>query len=163
MNTLQRNQRGSLLVEVLLALAIAGLLSVAIGKLASANGRLIVSARRETIAVAYAKESMEKIVAARNAEWHGLNIVPPHEYYRIRLDANRFFLVPDPQGGEDLSDGFRRSIRMTEGRRDATGRLTDDPTATIDPEVRRIEVTVSWTEYHLPKERRLIQYLTHWQ
>lgn len=62
------NQKGSLLIEVLLSISLAAVFSLAIGNLIGANHQLVVASKQEVKATAYAKESMEQLFAIKQSD-----------------------------------------------------------------------------------------------
>lgn len=157
---LSPNERGSLLVEVLLAISLAATFILAITALAGASNRSVASSRFETAAVAYAKESLEQITAVQRTDWRAL---PDLEgTYRVtRNGPGSFFQIETGPPDEDLGDGFRRTITIAPGLRTG-GRLEPNGTAS-DPNARFVDVTVTWDDRGLRRRTSLATYLTNWR
>lgn len=157
-----KNQKGSLLIEVLISMSIAVIFSLAIGSFVAANNRLVSTAKNETRATAYAKEAMEQVMAIKQDSWLGIKDLA-EGYYIVQQTDNKFTLVTDSNTppGERVDDMYIRTIHINKAYRDANGNLSES--GQEDPNVRRINVTVSWNENGANKSEHLTTYITNWK
>ena len=162
----KNNQNGSLLIEVLVSMSIMVTFAAAIGGLMTSNNRLVTAADHQTSATALAKEAMEMTYAIKNADWQGIGGKTPGYYIAGRFE-NIFTLTQDAgvPPGELVQEIYTRTIKISQGYRDAQGNLAASEAAGVveAPEVRLVEVAVSWAEHGETQDVRLASYLTHWK
>lgn len=157
-----KNQNGSLLIEVLLSISLAAIFSLAIGNLISVNHRLVMTAKQEVEATAYAKESMEQIFAIKQSDWNSIAGLS-EGYYQIEENGNIYDLnLPsDPAHPEQvLDDKYNRTVYISHAYRDVSGNLSDS--GTEDTQARRLDVEVTWQEKDITRNISFTSYITNW-
>jgi Tfp pilus assembly protein PilV len=155
-----RQRQGSLLVDVLLAIAVASLFAVALAGLASMSNRSVTAARHQTEAAALAKGAMEQVVAIKQAKWSDLElgrVVISRQGNKYEMDKITDQAAPD----ELLGGVYTRRIELSEVYRDAAGKFST--VGTPDPHVMQITVTVRWTEREEEHQVVLVNYVTNWK
>ncbi|MFA6099237.1 MAG: hypothetical protein WCV50_06905 [Patescibacteria group bacterium] len=157
----RHNQRGSLIIEVLVSISMAVIFSLAIGSLVGVNNRLTTVARHDARGLSLAKESMEQVFAAKQQSWASISGLGDGKYTIIEQD-NLFQLQPDVSPtGEEFADGFFRTVEVKTAYRGADGQLglSGEP----DPNVRRLVVTVTWLERGANRDVQLEGFITNWK
>lgn len=155
------NQRGSLIIEVLVSISMAVVFTLAIGSLVAVNNRLTTIARHDARGLSLAKESMEQLFAVKQHSWASIGNLSAGTYIVVE-QGNTFQLQADASpSGEALTDGFFRTIEVWPAYRGADGRLglSGQP----DPNVRRVVVTVTWLERGANRNVQLEGYITNWK
>ncbi|MBU1075501.1 hypothetical protein KJ705_05475 [Patescibacteria group bacterium] len=157
------NQKGSLLIEVLLSISLAAVFSLAIGNLIGANHQLVVASKQEVKATAYAKESMEQLFAIKQSDWNKISGFS-EGYYQIEEVGSEFQIVPlsNPTVPEQELDGkYYRTIHIGKAYRDALGNLSE--TGTEDAQARRLDVKITWQERNSTRDIEFASYITNWK
>jgi Tfp pilus assembly protein PilV len=157
-----KNQQGSLLIEVLLSISLAAVFSLAIGNLIGANHRLVMTAKQEVEATAYAKESMEQLFAIKQMDWNAVGSLV-EGFYQIEENGNVFQIVlpSDPTHPEQvLNGGYSRTVKISKAYRDALGNLSD--AGTEETQARRLDVKVEWSERGNTRDITFTTYVTNW-
>ncbi len=165
MSVIRANQRGSLILEVIVAVGVFALFSVAIGGIIVANARVVTSTSLETRAVALTREAMEQVIAIKQNTWIGVALTSPNSYYTlttVAVPTPHYVMAPDPTATGELIEGFTRTIVMTAGMRDDALKLADSGTH-VDPNVRKVTVTVKWNDRGRDRTETLVMYLTNWK
>jgi hypothetical protein len=137
MEQLQKySESGQLLVELLVALAIAAILIPAImtGFVASRQGKA--QERQRIEATALARESAEAVRIVRDARWS--NVAVNGTYHPVISD-NTWTLA----SGSAAIQGYTQSITIADVLRDAAGKIVGFG-GTVDPSTKLVTVTVSW-------------------
>lgn len=147
-------RRGSLIIEILLSIGVLGIVSVMFTSLISVTNRTAQAAEQETMAVAFAKASMEELVSIKNTDWALLRA----GHFTITRTPTSLLLTDQEE--DVLPGNFRRHVYIDQGRRTA-GTLTE--TGDIDANVFRATVTVSWEERGQTHQVQLVNYLTNWK
>lgn len=143
-----RHRRGSLMIDVLLAIGVAAIFSVAIAGLVSASSRGLSAARQESQAVDLAKETMEQLVAVKHAGWAGLVTGP------VAISQQDSSFVLTPAATDQIVDQvFRRHTVIEVIDRDTNN----------DPISLRATVTMFWTAAGQPHQVSFVQHLTNWK
>jgi type II secretory pathway pseudopilin PulG len=157
-----KDNQGSLLIEVMVSVALLVVFAVAIGSFAAANNRVIASAKMESLAAAFAKESMEQAFAIKEQGWPSIGSVLPGNYI-IGQSGNSYVLQSDAgmPPGEKIEGAFTRIVSISKAFRDGSGNLA--ASGAEDPAVRRIVVTVTWQDHGLTKKVQLASYVTNWK
>lgn len=129
-------ETGQSLVEILLAVAIAGLImpALATGLVASRQGR--VQHDERIAAVAILRETQDAIRVVREAGW---TTIPDNGVYHPAKTSTSWTLVPNP---ETVGD-FTRSVTISDIYRDENGTIVEIG-GSIDPSSKKITVLVSW-------------------
>jgi type II secretory pathway pseudopilin PulG len=156
-----KNQKGSLLIEVLLSISLAAVFSLAIGNLISSNHQLVSSAKQEIEAMAYAKESMEQLFAIKQSDWNQISVLP-EGYYQITDNGTVFQILPsDPADpAQELNGKYYRTVQIKNAYRDGVGNLSES--GIEDPQVRRLDVKVEWQERSNTRDITFTSYITNW-
>ncbi len=130
------NNRGQLLVELLVALGISAILIPAIttGFVASRQGQAQQQQRLE--ATTLAREAGEAIRILKEASWANVSV---NGTYHPQVSGSTWSLVP----GAETINGFSRVIEITDVRRDANGAIVESG-GVLDPSTKHITATVSW-------------------
>lgn len=166
MKRLFRDQTGGLIVEIIIAVAVFAMFSVAIGGIVVANARVTTSSGLKSRAVALAKERMEQVTAIKQSGWAGMALTSPNDRYvvqRVALPAPHYELVPDAAAIGDAADGFTRAVVMVAGRRNGVHGPLAESGSDVDQNVRLVAVTVTWDERGLTRSATLKSYLTNWR
>ncbi|MFA6271733.1 MAG: hypothetical protein WC693_01310 [Patescibacteria group bacterium] len=157
-----KNQKGSLLIEVLLSISLAAVFSLAIGNLIGSNHQLVIAAKQEVEATAYAKESMEQLFAIKQTDWNTIGGLA-EGYYQIEENGSVFQIVApsDPVHPEqELNGKYYRTVHIGKAYRDVSGNLSES--GTEDNQARRLDVKVSWQERGNMRDISFASYITNW-
>lgn len=132
----QYNSQGQLLVELLVALAIAAILipAIATGFIASRQGKA--QERQRLEATALAREAGEALRIIRDAAWSNVEV---NGTYHPQITGDTWTLA----SGSATINGYTQSIIIADVLRDSTGKITGFG-GTVDPSTKLITVTVSW-------------------
>lgn len=153
--SLKHNQRGISLVDVMLAIAIFAIASVAIAYMLIGSLRTTSRTSSEERALAYTHEGIDAALSIR--DWNFLDIT---DGTHGLTDTNGYWeLTATP----DSLDGgtYTRTIEITSLDRDSgTYDLSD--IGTIAGRTHRIVVTVSWMENGVNREVSATHYVTDW-
>lgn len=157
-----RHPQGNLLLEVLVATSIGVVFALTIATLVSANSRLITSTRNQTQAVAFAKESMERMYALKDADFESIAAAGTG-YMQILQQGNTYVISPDINDphGEVVHEEMRRTVYVEVGKRNAAGGLSDE--GAEDPNARKVTVKVQYFDRDVERNVTLIGYLTKWK
>jgi hypothetical protein len=153
------NQKGSLLIEVMVSAALLVSFSAGIGGLMAMNNRLMSTSRHTTQATALAKEAMERAYAIKQANWSDLSNLAEGKY-QIQQAGNVFSFIPN-EAGEQIDDTFIRTVGVYRAYRDNSGNLA--LSGTEDANARRLETVVTWQEHGLDHRVQLTSYITNWK
>lgn len=136
---LQRNERGQSLIELLIAIALMGILLPALltGMIASREGKAQEGRRLEATAVL--TEAQEAFRSVYESNWQA--IIGNGTFHPV-VAGSSWSLVGGP---ETLASGFTRQIVVSDVQRDLTGAIVASG-GTVDPSTKKVEVTVSWTQ-----------------
>jgi type II secretory pathway pseudopilin PulG len=146
-------QRGTTLVEVLVAIALAGVMlpTLATALITSRAGRA--TSQQQLQATALLHEATEAVRMVQRTDW---NAVAVDGTYHPTVSATDWALASGPETG----NGFTREVVIASARRDSGGALVDTG-GTVDPAAKHVTVTVSWqTPYDGAVSGEL--YLTRW-
>lgn len=145
-------QRGATLVEVLVAIALTGIMlpTLATALVTSHAGRATV--RQQLKATALAHEAAEAVRVVREQGWENL----ADGTYHPAISGSTWSLA----SGSETVGNFTRQIVINPAERDSGGSLVQSGTA--DPAAKRVEITVSWNQpYSASVSEEL--YFTRWQ
>lgn len=163
MITGRHDQRGSLMLEIIVSVGVLALFCVAIGGIVVANARVVTTANLETRATAIAREGMEEVIAIKQASWSGVALTSPTNTYivqKVEVASPYFELHAGPS---EQVDSFTRTITMTQGMRDAGTQILSDAGTLPDPNTRKVIVSVTWDDRGTHKSVSLVSYLTNWK
>jgi len=156
------NQRGSLLIEVLISITIAVVFSLAISSLVSANNKLVTISEQETQATALAKESVEQIFAIKQNDWSQISSLEDGNYI-VEISGDDYVILPDnsEDPGELVDNLYKRKIVIKKVRRNEIGEIS--AAGHLDNQTRFVEVSVTW-EYKGQQKRIVLQnIITNWK
>ncbi len=136
MNKLFTDTHGQLLIEALIALALAAILLPALfgGFFASKQGKAQQEQRIE--AVALLKETEEAVRSVREKGWSLFS--SNGTFYPVISGASWSF-----SGGSESINGLTRSFAISDVFRDANGVVVTSG-GTLDPSTKRINIVISW-------------------
>jgi len=150
------DRRGGLIIEVLLAVAMALVFGSTLVSLARANRAATSASGLQTQAVALARESLEQVYAMKAESWS--NVAGMTGTFHVVRTAAGYELQPSP---ELIDSTFERSVDIVKGQRQS-GRLVAAG-GTVDENVRLVTVIVEWTDRDQPKSVSLSGYVTNWK
>ena len=129
-------ERGATLVEVLVAIALAGVMlpTLATALITSHAGRA--SSRQQLQAAALMREATEAVRTVRESGW---NNIATDGTYHPSISGDSWTLA---SGSETIGD-FTRQVVISTAQRDSGGAIVASG-GTNDPATKHIEVTVSW-------------------
>jgi len=165
----KKNQKGSLLVELVIVIGIiVGVLGAILGL--STFSLLASSTVQQTAeAVALAEEMLEAVRNYRDGTgwsdptpgFEGLGVLSTGPYYLEKSSDT----PPRWQmsSGTETVGIFTREILFERLRRDASDNLVEYPNGTPDSDSIEVNVIVSWQERGNTHEIRIVEYLTNWQ
>lgn len=163
LQTLIGNKKGGLIVEILVVIAI-----IAIA-LASLSGLVVFSlealnlAGQNAQAAVLAQEAMEAVRNFRDGtSWNmdGLGKLATSADYFPKATGSpaKWQLIQ----GQETIDNFTRKIVFSSVQRDANGNIADSG-GVNDPETKKANVSVSWTEKGRPHQISVNTYFTNWK
>ncbi|MDP3982218.1 MAG: prepilin-type N-terminal cleavage/methylation domain-containing protein [bacterium] len=156
-----KSSRGLTLIEVLVALAIAGMLIGGIASLTALSVRVSASSSASMQALFLAREVVEAVRSVRDetpwADGIGALVVGGTYYPSLSQDPPAWEFL----AGEEEIERFTRSFTMGGVFRDANNNIAS--TGTEDPNTRRLMVRVSWQERSEEREEVLVTYITNWR
>ena len=145
--SVRERQKGATLVEVLVAIALTGVLlpALATALITSHAGRA--TTRQQLKAAALMQEAAEAVRVVRQADWS--NIAADGTYHPV-ISGSTWTLA----GGPETIDGFSRQVTIATAERDSGG--------AADPATKHVEIIVSWSQpYNGSVSEEL--YLSRWQ
>jgi prepilin-type N-terminal cleavage/methylation domain-containing protein len=134
---LHRSEKGQTLVEVLVAIAIAGILlpTLATALAASREGRAQEEERVQ--AAALLREADEAVRSVREKGWTGFAV---NGTYRPAVSGSTWTLT----SGAETIGNFTRQVVVSDAQRNTSGAIVASG-GTIDPSTKKVVSTVSWT------------------
>ncbi len=132
----QYNNHGQLLVELLVALAVASILIPAVtgGFIASREGKA--QGRQRMEATARVREASDAVRVVRDAGWAGVAVSGT---YHPEITGDTWTLAQGPVS----VNGYTESITIADVRRSGAGTIVETG-GTVDPSTKLVTVTVSW-------------------
>lgn len=147
-------QTGATLVEVLVAIALTGIMLPAFAEAILTSDAARPNAERRLQADALEREAMEAVRVVREAGWS--NVSTAGTYHPVQ-SGNTWTLT---SGSETIST-MTRQITISDVRRDATGAIVASG-GTNDPSTKYVVATVSWSTPY-PGSLSENTFLTRWQ
>jgi LVIVD repeat len=151
----QQNNKGQIIIELLIAFGLAGILlpALLVGLIASRNGK--VGQEQRIVAVGLLREGEEAVRSVRDVNW--ANITSPavtmsdatHTYLYHPVPGSNWSLVSGSEVLHEPAGDFMRSIKI-------------ENLASPDPSLRKITIAVSWGSV-LPSSTTSVIYLTRWK
>jgi len=152
-----RYMRGSMLVEMMVALAIVVIVFTSAYGALVVSGRAIAMARQKGQATFLLEEGAEAIRFARDADWNTISILTPDTTYCLDFATPQFVFADVPPACDTYSGGFTRTVVYKNVcRQDPVVSSTDDhvvgtasggacPAGSyMDEETKLATVSVSW-------------------
>ncbi len=155
-------KKGFSTVEVMTGVFIITLAFLAVSE---AGGRSLVVAEdnlREVQANYLLGEGVEVARLWRDDNWSNLaNLTPGTSYYMDFVGGSWVFRSASayPAGAGNLYDIFSRKFILSAVNRDATSHNIVTTGGLVDPDIKKIEVTVSWQSHGSPRSKSLTTYL----
>lgn len=164
MNTFQRFKKhfslaGFGLVEAVVGVAVLGAFLAGIIAVAQFSLRLVASAGAELQAVSLLEEGVDAVRGLRDASWtSGIAPLALNADYWLRFSSVAWTLTSSPQ---PFIDGrFDRRIQVAQVLRDANDDIVSSG-GSIDPNTKKITVSVSWFERGATTTQALSTYITN--
>lgn len=148
------SQAGATLVEVLVAIALAGILLPAFAEAILTSHASRPAAERRLAADALEREAMEAVRVVREAGWAG---VSTNGTYHPMQSGSTWTLA----SGSETINGLTRQIVISDVLRN-TSYVIVSSGGTIDPSTKHVTTTVSWTTPY-PSSVSEETYLSRWQ
>lgn len=136
LNNHKRKQKGQLLVEILLAIALTTIFLPALltGLFSSRVGKVQQTQRAQAIALL--KEAEEVVRNVRNQQWNAFSL---NGTYHPLISNDSWMFA----SGNETINGFTRSVTLSDVYRDTNGIIVDSG-GTLDPATKRVHVEVTW-------------------
>ncbi len=134
-------ERGQLLIEAIVAMAISGILLPALvtGLIASRSG--LPQQSQRAAAVALLKEAEEAIRSIREKGWSNFNV---NGTYHPVVSSNAWSL----SSGSEVVNGFTRSLTISDVYRNSSGVVVSNG-GTLDPSTKKIDLSVMWDKPYI--------------
>ena len=154
------NEKGSLIVEILVVIAIiafafAGLFGLVIFSLDASH-----LSSQNTQAKALVQEEIEALRNFRDGTtWsqNGLGVLTTGQNYYLQASGGRWQLAL----GQETIGNFTRKIIFSDVQRDVNSNIVSNG-GVNDPETKKAGVSVSWTEKGRPHQISISTYFTNW-
>ncbi|MDP4008844.1 MAG: type II secretion system protein [bacterium] len=157
-----QSQQGITLIEVIVAVAIAGMLIGSISTLTVISVRVGAQTQTSVRALFLAQEAMEAVWSIRDEtvwEENGIgSFEVAQEYYPLLLSDPPLWELGE---GVESIEQFTRSIMLEQVYRNANDDIAE--MGTEDPDTRRVTVRVSWQGRNGEREETLTAYITNWR
>lgn len=153
--TLNGNKNGFSIIEMLVVVAILAMALTALLGMASFSLGIQGLVRQTTQADNLAQEAMEAVRSIRDN--NGWNQITNGSHGLANSGGYWSF-----SGTDNTIGVLMRTISVADVRRDASDNIVESG-GVIDPDTKKIIVTVSWSERSRPHEIALITYLTNWR
>lgn len=151
--------RGFGTVELVVAIALASVATLGVFQVSQSSLKLSGIALERARAGFLLQEGTEAMRYLRDKGWQEniAVLVPDQDYYLSFQEGAGYALVQD---AESLIDGlFQRTMRVSEVMRDDDDDIAE--TGTLDPETRKVQVTVSWMRQGGLQDESIEFYLTN--
>jgi type II secretory pathway pseudopilin PulG len=134
---LHERQRGATLVEVLVAIALTGIMlpTLATALITSRAGRA--TSKQQLLAASLQHEAFEAVWAVREQGWS--NIATDGTYHPV-ISGNDWAL----SSGPEMINGLAREVVISTAQRDSSGAIVTGG-GISDPATKRVVVTVGWS------------------
>ncbi len=116
---------------------------------------------REAQAIFFLDEGLEVVRLLRDDNWLNLANLSVGVPYYLDFVGGRWLFSNTPYvaSAGNLYDIFSRQFRLDAVNRDASSRNIVSSGGTLDPDTKKIEVTVSWQSHGSPRSKKLSTYL----
>jgi prepilin-type N-terminal cleavage/methylation domain-containing protein len=148
------------LIEILVTVTILGLSLSALAGLGNFALKIQDRLKKNMAANYLAIETVEAVRAIKDESWSALDVLSegsPFSLAQSGLPA-KWSLV----SGSEIINGFSRQITFTNVYRDSNDDITQT-TSILDPNTKKVTVTVSWNSQGQPQQVLLSTYLTNWK
>lgn len=160
-------QKGQILIELLLAVAIAGVIAGLAAQLTGVSLRSVQVSSRESSARMLAEEAIESSLAVSQEKWHNIyNLAKgtPNYYYPFHQTApvDKWVLLSGQENVTIEGVDYTRSLYFENvNREEATENITASSGLGIydDPSTQKLTVVVSWNDGSVV----LTKYLSRWK
>lgn len=143
------------MIELMVVVAILAVTLTSILGMANFSLGIQGLARQTAQADNIAKESMEAVRNIRDN--NGWNQIITGVYGLANSAGGWSF-----SGNQNTINNFTRQVVVSDVRRDASSNIVESG-GSLDPDTKKITVTVSWSEKNRPHKLELITYLTNWK
>lgn len=153
------NNKGFGSVELVVAIALASVVTLGVFQVSQSSIKLSGIALERTRAGFLLQEGVEAVRYLRDKGWQEniAALAVDQDYYLSFQEGVGYALV---QAAEPLIDGlFQRTVRVSEVMRDGNDNIAE--TGTLDPETRKVTVTVSWMRQGGLQDESVETYLTN--
>ena len=133
------NKKGFSLIEVILAVAIFGLIAASLTSISLGGGAALVQGADQTEATALAQEGIEAVMSIRDNAWNEF------VFSASSVSVSGSEWVFDGEGTTETIGNFTRTISFEDICRDGSDSITDCPGVYIDPHTQLVVSTVTWT------------------
>jgi type II secretory pathway pseudopilin PulG len=141
-NNLKKRQlrtKGQSLLELILAIAIFGLVAASVASLSLGGFVGIEQGGKHTKAAAYAQEGLEAVRSIKDRAWNEL------VYTTSSISINANVWVFDGEGTTDTIDGYSRTISFHDVCRDVNDNITPCPGSYTDISTKEVISEINWT------------------
>lgn len=145
------------LIEIVVTLGLIGTLFVASFPLLAMTLQQIRRAENESRATFLGQDAIEAAKNLRDQSWGSIEALDASELYHPTIQNGEWAFV---LGTEALELIFTRSTQFFVVERDEDGTIVESG-GTIDPNTRKVESKVTWTEQGSARETKLITYLSN--
>lgn len=148
-------------MEVLVLLFIFGVAMSALFALTGYGNKNVVLVRQTNQAISLAQEAMEATRSIRDTTtWNvdGLGMFSTGQPYHAEKASSGWQLI----AGKETISGFTRQIVFGEVRRDGSDNIVPSG-GILDPDTKKVTVTVFWQEKGATHDVQLVSYLTNWK
>ena len=154
------NQKGIGLIELLVAMAIIGLVVAALGGAGNFVLKINQQNKKSVAATFLAQEAMEAVRAVKEENWTLIaDLTADAPYHPAKTGSPlKWSLIAN---AENIS-GFTRQITAGSVYRDANDDIVASGGA-LDPETKKITATISWNYNGKNYQTSLISFLSNWQ
>jgi type II secretory pathway pseudopilin PulG len=147
-------ETGATLVEVLVAIALAGIVLPVLAEAILTSNAARPTAERRLAAIGLEREALEAVRIAREADWS--TVATAGTYHPVR-SGDTWTLA----SGSESTNGFTRQITITDVERNSSGAIVASSGA-LDPSTKHVTVTISWIKPYASSVTSGT-YLTRWQ
>ena len=154
MNYLPKNHKGFGLIEILIVGAVIGIGFVGLVAFLISSASTTFQITRNTEAAALAEEGMEAVRSMRDESW---SLVSTAGTYYPEISVDKWTLVSTDPG---LINGlYTRTVVIDNVNRDTNDDIASS--GTLDPNTKRVTVTVTWQENQKAEDVTIETYITN--
>lgn len=156
-------QKGIIILEILIAVAIIGLVFLALAEVGNLALKFNSQLKNNAIASNLTAEAMEATKSVKEESWQALGALSlDTPYHPIKNGSPLKWALS--AGAENITSGsiFTRQVVLNRVWRDSNDDIVLSG-GVEDPNTRKIIATVSWPERGQNKQVALVAYLTNWK